>query len=51
MAISGEKGVNDVLPKQMAARFVEDPKTHSRLTILPGCGHWLLEECAPQVIN
>ena len=49
MAISGEKGVNEVLPKQMAARFVADRNTF-RPVILPGCGHWLLEECAPQVI-
>ena len=49
MAISGEKGVNDVLPKQMAARFVVD-RDAFKPVILPGCGHWLLEECAPQVI-
>ena len=50
LAISGEKGVNDILPKQMAARFVEDQGAF-RAAILPGCGHWLLEECAPQVIT
>lgn len=48
MSISGAKGVNDVLPKQMAARFVED-KSNFRAVILPGCGHWLMEECGAQV--
>ena len=34
----------------MAERFVEDRNTF-RAAILPGCGHWLLEECAPQVVT
>ena len=48
MSISGAKGVNDVLPKQMAARFVKDPSKF-KATILPGTGYWLLEESAPEV--
>lgn len=43
-----ENGVNDVLPKQMAARFVED-ESNFGAAILPECGHWLMEECGAQV--
>lgn len=50
MALTGEQGVNDVLTKEMAARFVTD-KNNFTATILPGCGHWMVEECAPQVID
>ncbi len=48
MSISGAKGVNDILPKQMAARFVKDPSKF-KAVIVPGAGHWLLEEAAPVV--
>ena len=49
MSISGAKGVNDVLPKQMAARFVQDEKKF-KAVILPECGHWLMEECSAEVV-
>lgn len=49
MSISGGKGVGDVLPKQMAARFVEDKKKF-RAVILPESGHWLMEESGPEVV-
>ncbi len=48
MALTGQQGVNDVLTKEMAARFVSDASQHTG-KILPGCGHWMVEECAPQV--
>ena len=48
LVISGSKGVNDVLPKQVAARFMKD-RSLLRTKILEGCGHWLLEECATEV--
>ena len=48
MSISGAKGVDEVLPKQMAARFVEG-LSKFKAVILPGTGHWLLEESAPEV--
>lgn len=47
-SISGAKGVNDVLPKQLEARFVKDTSKLGS-TILPDTGHWLLEESAPEV--
>lgn len=48
MSISGAKGVNEVLPKQMAARFVKD-QGKFKAVIVPEAGHWLLEEAAPEV--
>lgn len=48
LVISGSEGVNDVLPKQVAARFMKD-RSLLRTRILEGCGHWLLEECAAEV--
>lgn len=37
------KGVNDVLVKEMRARFVADPAEYSAI-ILPDTGHWMVEE-------
>lgn len=50
MSISGAKGVNDVLPKQMAERFVQD-RNNFKAAILPDSGHWLMEEAGPLVIT
>lgn len=49
MSISGGKGGGDVLPGQMAARFVRD-KSKFKAVILPECGHWLMEECGTEVM-
>lgn len=49
LVISGSEGVNDVLPKQVAARFMTS-QSLLRTKILQGCGHWLLEECSGEVI-
>ena len=43
MALSGEKGVNDILIKEMRAKFVEDP-AKLEAVILSNTGHWLIEE-------
>lgn len=43
MALTGEKGVNDVLVKEMRSRFVQDPQNFKGV-ILPGTGHWMVEE-------
>ncbi|WP_375497165.1 alpha/beta fold hydrolase [uncultured Nostoc sp.] len=48
LIVSGSKGVNDVLPKQVEARFIKD-KSLLHTKILESCGHWLLEECSAQV--
>lgn len=48
LIVSGSEGVNDVLPKQVEALFMKD-RSLLRTKILQGCGHWLLEECAPEV--
>lgn len=50
LVISGSEGVNDVLPKQVAARFMTN-QSLLRTKILQGCGHWLLEECSSDVIT
>lgn len=50
MALTGQEGVNDVLVKEMADRFVSDTSQYTA-KILPGCGHWMVEECAPEVIE
>ncbi len=43
MALTGEKGVNDVLVKEMRSRFVQDPQNFKGV-ILPDTGHWMVEE-------
>lgn len=48
MALTGEMGVNDVLTKEMAARFVKNKKNF-RAKILPDTGHWMVEENAAGV--
>lgn len=48
MALTGEKGVNDVLVKQMRERFVADTKNFTGI-ILPNTGHWMTEENAQGV--
>ncbi len=50
MALTGEKGVNDVLVKEMKTRFVADPSQFTG-TILPDTGHWMVEENASGVTN
>lgn len=50
MALTGAKGVNDVLVKEMKARFVADPSTFTGI-ILPDTGHWMVEENASGVEN
>ncbi|HAS97333.1 MAG TPA: alpha/beta hydrolase, partial [Acinetobacter nosocomialis] len=48
MALTGQKGVNDVLVKEMRARFVADPAQYTAI-ILPDTGHWMVEENAEGV--
>lgn len=48
LIVSGSEGVNDVLPKQVEARFMKD-RSLLRTRVLQGCGHWLLEECPAEV--
>ncbi|MDC4539010.1 alpha/beta hydrolase [Acinetobacter baumannii] len=48
MALTGQKGVNDVLVKEMRARFVADPSKFTGI-ILPDTGHWMVEENAEGV--
>jgi len=48
LVISGSEGVNDVLPKQVASRFMTQ-RSLLRDKILDGCGHWLLEEWSAEV--
>lgn len=50
MALTGAKGVNDVLVKEMKARFVADPSQFTGI-ILPDTGHWMVEENASGVTN
>lgn len=42
------KGVNDVLVKEMRARFVANPAQYTAI-ILPDTGHWMVEENAEGV--
>lgn len=50
MALTGQKGVNDVLVNEMRSRFVTD-KQQFKGVILPETGHWMVEENAPGVIK
>ncbi|WP_434659707.1 alpha/beta fold hydrolase [Klebsiella sp. MISC125] len=43
MALTGEKGVNDILVKEMSSRFVKDQQNFKGV-ILPDTGHWMVEE-------
>lgn len=49
MAFTGAKGVNEVLVKQMKARFVDDPSKFTAV-ILPDTGHWMTEE-SPKAVE
>lgn len=48
MALTGQKGVNDVLVNEMRNRFVSEPKNFKAI-ILPETGHWMVEENAAGV--
>ena len=48
LSVSGALGVNEVLPKQLIGTFVASG-TPLSVTIVPDCGHWLLEQCAEPV--
>lgn len=50
MALTGQKGVNDVLVKEMRSRFVKDQQNFTGV-ILPDTGHWMVEENASGVIK
>lgn len=43
MALTGQKGVNDVLVNEMRNRFVANPANFTGI-ILPNTGHWMVEE-------